>query len=80
MDSYEFDYNIGGNSWTAIEQFLKLISYREDIWYASNIQIVDQHIKLSGTRNCCCDCTVLIYSIPNTFDKFVMVSCVDFFG
>lgn len=39
--SYEFDYNTGQNSWTAIEEFLKLISYNEDIWYASNVQILD---------------------------------------
>ncbi len=48
--SYEFDYNIGGNSWKAIEEFLKLISYREDIWYASNIQIVDYIAAQRGLR------------------------------
>lgn len=36
--SYEFDNK--GN-WDLIEDFCKLISGKEDIWYATNIQIVD---------------------------------------
>lgn len=36
--SYEFDER--GN-WDLIEDFCKLVSGKEDIWYATNIQIVD---------------------------------------
>ena len=36
--SYEFDDK--GN-WDLIEDFCKLVSQKEDIWYATNIQIVD---------------------------------------
>ncbi|MBR0470478.1 MAG: polysaccharide deacetylase family protein [Clostridia bacterium] len=39
--SYEFDYNEGGNSFEAIEEFCKFIGGRDDIWYATNIEIVD---------------------------------------
>lgn len=36
--SYEFDRD---NSWNLIEEFCKYIGGREDIWYATNIEIVD---------------------------------------
>lgn len=36
--SYEFE---GRNHWELIEEFLKDISGHEDIWYATNIEIVD---------------------------------------
>lgn len=36
--SYEFDDK---NNWYLIEDFCKLVSGKEDIWYATNIQIVD---------------------------------------
>ncbi|MCH4191357.1 MAG: polysaccharide deacetylase family protein [Butyrivibrio sp.] len=36
--SYEFTQN--GN-WDVMENFCKMIGHRQDIWYASNIQIVD---------------------------------------
>jgi len=36
--SYEFDDK---NNWDLIEDFCKLVSGKEDIWYATNIQIVD---------------------------------------
>lgn len=36
--SYEFDQR---NNWNIIEDFCKLIGKREDIWYATNIEIVD---------------------------------------
>lgn len=36
--SYEFDND---NNWEVIEEFCKMMSGREDIWYASNIEIVD---------------------------------------
>lgn len=36
--SYEFD---GQNNWEVIEEFCKLMGGREDIWYATNIEIID---------------------------------------
>lgn len=36
--SYEFD---GNNNWDVIERFAELMGGREDIWYATNIQIID---------------------------------------
>ena len=36
--SYEFDDN---NNWHVIEKFAKQIGNREDIWYATNIEIFD---------------------------------------
>ena len=36
--SYEFDRD---NSWDLIEGFCKFIGGRDDIWYATNIEIVD---------------------------------------
>ncbi len=36
--SYEFEVD---NNWDVLEDFFKLISGREDIWYATNIEIYD---------------------------------------
>lgn len=36
--SYEFDKD---NNWEIIEEFCEFISGRDDIWYATNIEIVD---------------------------------------
>lgn len=36
--SYEFDSN---NNWEVIEEFCKYMGGRDDIWYATNIEIVD---------------------------------------
>ncbi len=36
--SYEFDRD---NNWDKIEEFCKFIGHRDDIWYATNIEIVD---------------------------------------
>ena len=36
--SYEFDND---NNWELMEDFLKLVSGREDVWYATNIEIYD---------------------------------------
>jgi hypothetical protein len=36
--SYEFDQQ---NNWELIEEFAKLMGGRDDIWYATNIEIVD---------------------------------------
>lgn len=39
--SYEFDRNEGGNDWEKIEEFCKLMGGKSDIWYATNIEIID---------------------------------------
>lgn len=39
--SYEFDWNKPDNNWCIIEEFAEFIGNREDIWYATNIQIYD---------------------------------------
>lgn len=36
--SYEFNYD---NNWDVIEEFGKLVGNRDDIWYATNIEIYD---------------------------------------
>lgn len=36
--SYEFTNN---NNWEVMEEFCKLVSHRDDIWYATNIEIID---------------------------------------
>ena len=36
--SYEFTDR---DNWNVMEDFLKLVSNREDVWYATNIEIVD---------------------------------------
>ena len=36
--SYEFTKN---NNWEVMEDFCKLVGGRDDIWYATNIEIVD---------------------------------------
>ena len=43
--SYEFDDN---NNWSLIEKFCEMVSGKDDIWYATNIEIVDY---LKAVRN-----------------------------
>ncbi|NMA82332.1 MAG: polysaccharide deacetylase family protein [Epulopiscium sp.] len=45
--SYEFDND---NNWGLIEEFCKLVGKREDIWYATNIEIVDYLHVLENLR------------------------------
>ena len=39
--SYEFDYDKPNNNWGVIEEFAEYMGGREDIWYATNIEIYD---------------------------------------
>ena len=39
--SYEFDWDTPDNNWGIIEQFAEYMGGREDIWYATNIEICD---------------------------------------
>lgn len=48
--SYEFD---SADNWEVIEEFCKYVGGREDIWYATNIEIIDymdaaKNLKFSG--------------------------------
>ena len=48
--SYEFDDR---NNWEVIEEFCKYMGGREDIWYATNIEVIDymdaaKRLKFSG--------------------------------
>lgn len=52
--SYEFDNN---DNWHVIEDFCKLMSGRKDIWYATNIEIVDymevlKRLQFSANGEC----------------------------
>ena len=39
--SYEFDWDKPNNNWGVIEEFAEFMGNREDIWYATNIEIYD---------------------------------------
>lgn len=39
--SYEFE---GNNNWNVIEEFVEYMANREEIWYATNIEIYDYHM------------------------------------
>ncbi len=45
--SYEFD---GRNNWEVIEEFCKYMGGREDIWYATNIEIIDYMEAAKGLK------------------------------
>lgn len=49
--SYEFDNN---NNWNVIEEFCQYMGGREDIWYATNIEIVD-YMEAAGSLRFSCD-------------------------
>lgn len=48
--SYEFDNN---NNWELIEEFCAMMGGQENIWYATNIQIVDYMNVLKGLKFTC---------------------------
>lgn len=45
--SYEFDTD---NNWSLIEEFCEFIGKRDDIWYATNIEIVDYFRALDNLK------------------------------
>ncbi|WP_152393450.1 polysaccharide deacetylase family protein [Paenibacillus guangzhouensis] len=45
--SYEFDHD---NNWDVIERFCESVSGRDDIWYATNIEIVDYLRRYQSLR------------------------------
>jgi peptidoglycan/xylan/chitin deacetylase (PgdA/CDA1 family) len=66
--SYEFDVE---ENWELIEEFSKLISNRCDIWYATNIEIIDyikalKNLKISAENS-------IIYN-PNSISLWVSVN------
>ncbi len=65
--SYEFDND---NNWDLIEGFCEYVSNKEDIWYATNIEIVDylkafDNLKFSASGN-------LVYN-PNACSVWISV-------
>lgn len=48
--SYEFDQNTERNNWDVIEDFCQLMGNRPDIWYATNIEIIDYMQLLRSLR------------------------------
>ena len=51
--SYEFSRN---DNWHVIEEFCALMGGREDIWYATNIEIID-YMEVLKRLQYTCDCT-----------------------
>lgn len=39
--SYEFDQNVENNNWERMDHFCRQVSGREDVWYATNMEIYD---------------------------------------
>ncbi len=75
--SYEFDNN---NNWEVIERFCEYMGGREDIWYATNIEIVDymsaaKNLKFSADNE-------MVYN-PNAQSVWLQInsgSCVEIAG
>lgn len=74
--SYEFDYNEPNNNWGVIEEFAEFIGGREDIWYATNIEIYDYIaaykqliFSTDGKRIYNPTCTTLYFEIKNVTYK-----------
>jgi peptidoglycan-N-acetylglucosamine deacetylase len=53
--SYEFDLN---ENWDLIEEFSKLVSNNNSIWYATNIEIVD-YLKALDSLKYSADCSIV---------------------
>lgn len=66
--SYEYDND---NNWNIIEEFAKYIGGREDIWYATNIEIYD-YIKAYENLQTSVD-NKIIYN-PSSIDVWVSVN------
>lgn len=65
--SYEFDRD---NNWELMEEFCEMMSGQEDIWYATNIQIVD-YMKAAKNLRFTLDGD-LVYN-PNAMDIWIRV-------
>lgn len=65
--SYEFDNN---DNWDVIERFCEYMGGRDDIWYATNIEIAD-YIEASKRLQFSADCTA-VYN-PNAMDLWLTI-------
>jgi len=66
--SYEFDRD---DNWELIEEFCKLVSNKEDTWYATNIEIVDYLKALDNLKfSAACD---FVYN-PSVLDLWLSVN------
>jgi len=66
--SYEFDNN---NNWNVIEEFAKYVGNRDDIWYATNIEIYD-YVKAYESLQTSYDKTI-IYN-PSAIDVWIYIN------
>ena len=63
--SYEFDAD---NNWRVLENFGKIMGNRDDVWYATNIEIYD-YITAFNRLEYTCDCK-RIYN-PSAVDVYL---------
>lgn len=75
--SYEFDNN---DNWNVIEEFCNYMGGREDIWYATNIEIID-YMEASKNLRFSADCT-RVYN-PNALSVWLQIDgncCIEIKG
>lgn len=70
--SYEFDNN---DNWDVIEKFCETVSGKDDIWYATNIEIYE-YANAYNSLICSTDCT-RIYN-PTLYEIFLMIDNKDY--
>lgn len=68
--SYEFDMN---DNWELIEEFCEYMGGREDIWYATNIEIID-YMKVCDDLQFAADCS-FVYN-PSAKSAWISVDDV----
>ncbi len=66
--SYEFDRD---NNWDQIEEFCEKVSDRDDMWYATNIEIVD-YVNAQKALRFSYDCS-LVYN-PSAIPVWILVN------
>lgn len=71
--SYELDAKEG--AWEKMEEFCKILGGREDIWYATNIEIVD-YMDAAGRLQFSADCSI-VYN-PNAISVWLEVDGKDY--
>jgi len=63
--SYEFEDR---DNWNVIEEFCEYMGGRDDIWYATNIEIID-YMEAAKRLRFSCDCTRV--SNPNSISVWL---------
>ncbi len=73
--SYEFD---NGNNWERIETFTEYMGHRDDIWYATNIEIYDYMQAYSKLQMSCNQNIIHNPSaIPVWFESDEKIYCIE---